>query len=206
MPRLIPTRRSRQRAGSPTRGVAAGAKVVLHVGCGPPDPAKVHERFRGPGWHELRFDIDPEVEPDILGTIVDMRGVESASVDAVYSSHNLEHVRAHEAPVVLAEFFRVLRPGGELLVTMPDLQTVAKFVASGHLEEPCYESRMGPVTPLDILYGFGPSIARGNDFMAHRTGYTARTLTHRLRETGFVSIDVKRGADKALWGSARRPG
>ena len=43
--------------GSGTEG--GGVRIVLHVGCGPYNPAKLHKTFHGPGWRELRLDIDP---------------------------------------------------------------------------------------------------------------------------------------------------
>ena len=36
--------------------------------------------------------------------MTDMSMVDSAAVDAVWSSHNLEHLYAHEVPVALGEF------------------------------------------------------------------------------------------------------
>lgn len=195
----------RRRTGMPKR-LPADKQILLHVGCGPWDPNLIPEQFSGPGWHELRYDLNPDVRPDIVGNIVDMSAVPSESVDAVYSSHNLEHVYAHEALLVLQEFLRVLRPGGEVLVTMPDLQQLAKLIASGKLEDPFWEGMEGPITPLDVIYGKGSWIAEGNEFMAHRTGYTARTLERKLRLTGFERVDVRATKeDIALWASARRP-
>jgi predicted SAM-dependent methyltransferase len=40
-----------------------------------------------------------------------MKAVASESVDAIFSSHNIEHLYPHEVPVALAEFIRVLKPG-----------------------------------------------------------------------------------------------
>lgn len=180
-------------------------KVVLHVGCGPYNPESLHPRFRGEEWREVRLDIDPGVKPDIVASIVDMSGVASASVDAVWSSHNLEHVRAHEVPLVLRGFLRVLRPGGEILITMPDLRQAAKLIAAGKLEDTAYVSPAGPIAPLDILYGHRASIQGGNDFMGHRTGFTAKTLTQKLEQAGFVDIDVTARKDFSLWASARKP-
>ena len=195
----------KRRAGMP-KGLPEDKQILLHVGCGMWDPDAVPEQFRGPDWHELRYDIDPDVRPDIVGSIVDMVGVPSESVDAVYSSHNLEHVFAHEAVRVFQEFLRVLRPGGEVLVTMPDLQQVAALIASDKLEDPFYKGPCGALTPLDVVYGKGDWIAEGNVFMAHRTGYTARTLDRKLRKTGFCDVTVTRTKrDIALWASARRP-
>ncbi|WP_225030445.1 class I SAM-dependent methyltransferase [Xinfangfangia pollutisoli] len=180
---------------------------LLHVGCGAAHPDKVPAAFFPRGaWQEIRLDIDPSVAPDILASITDMAVVPDASVDAVWSAHNLEHLRAHEVPRALAEFLRVLRPGGFLLVTMPDLQQVAALVAEGRLEDPAYVSALGPIAALDMLYGFRPAIASGNDFMAHRTGFTAQSLTDHLTRAGFAEIRVQRDGGFALWASAQRPG
>lgn len=63
-------------------------------------------------WTENRLDIDPAVQPDVTGTMTDMASVASASVDAVFSSHNIEHLYPYEVPPSLAEFRRVLRDDG----------------------------------------------------------------------------------------------
>lgn len=180
--------------------------MVLHVGCGPPNPEGVHERFRGPDWREVRLDIDPSVQPDILGSIVSMPDVPAEAVDAVWSSHNLEHVYAHEVPVVLREFYRVLRPKGVVLVAVPDLLHVAKSIAKGGLEETLYMSAAGPIAPLDMVYGHRASIQSGNEFMAHRTGFTARTLSTKLEQAGFAEVAVITPGDRALWGTGRKRG
>ena len=151
---------------SATPIAAVQTRQVLHVGCGAADPAKLPAAFFPQGlWSELRLDIDPKVSPDIVGSITDMSVVASGSVDAVWSAHNLEHLRAHEVPLALAEFRRVLRPMGFALVTMPDLQQVAALVAEGNLEGTAYISALGPIAALDMLYGFRPSVAGGTDFM-----------------------------------------
>lgn len=179
-------------------------KVVLHVGCGRPHADSLHPRFRGDEWQELRLDIDPDVKPDIVASIVDMSNVKAASVDAIWSSHNLEHVYAHEVPVVLRGFFRVLRPGGEALIATPDLQAVGKFISSGKLEDPVFTSPAGPISALDMVFGHRDSVRAGNDFMAHRTGFSARTLAQKLRDAGFGDVDV-RSKDLALWAEGRKP-
>ena len=180
-------------------------RLVLHVGCGPRHSLSLHERFRGPAWHEIRLDVDPGVEPDVVASIADMHPVPSGAVDAVWSSHNIEHVFAHEVPTVMGEFLRVLKPGGELLVTTPDLQGIGAALARGRLEEPLYKSTAGAVSALDILYGFGEEIATGREYMAHRTGFTAATLARRLSRAGFVDVQISRDDTYALWASARRP-
>jgi len=44
--------------------------------------------------------------------MLDMPAVADGSVDAIYSSHNIEHLYPDEIPVALKEFLRVLKPEG----------------------------------------------------------------------------------------------
>ena len=108
----------------------------LHVGCGHNKKDRTTRVFSGNDWQEVRFDIDESVGPDLIGTILDMETVDTASVDAVYSSHNIEHVYPHEVPLALNEFYRVLKPSGYLVVTCPNLQAVCEFVSQDKLTEP----------------------------------------------------------------------
>lgn len=50
---------------------------------------------------------------------------DTASVDAIYTSHMVEHLDRLEARSFLAECRRVLRPGGVLRVAVPDLRNAA---------------------------------------------------------------------------------
>jgi len=184
---------------------AGTVRTVLHVGCGPANPAKLHPVFRGPRWKEVRLDLNPAVKPDVVASITDMAPVADASVDAVWSSHNIEHLYAHEVPLALAEFRRVVKPGGFVVITTPDLQAVARLIAEDRLDEPAYTAPAGPITPLDILFGFGRSLAQGNHYMAHRTGFTATTLRRALEEAGFQNIMVKPDSSYSLWARATVP-
>jgi predicted SAM-dependent methyltransferase len=184
----------------------AAQKTVLNVGCGYPLRQKLHRHFHGPEWREIRLDLDPAVQPDIVCSITEMSPVPSSSVDAVWSSHNLEHLQRHEVPLALVEFIRVLKPRGFLFLTLPDLRQVAQLVVEDRLEDEAYTSPSGPITALDMIFGHTASLARGNPFMAHRTGFTARTLHKVLAEAGFVDIMVRQGNSFDLWATAYRPG
>lgn len=200
------SRRRQQPASSELRiDAPPGVKLVLHVGCGRRNEQALHERFRGPEWAELRLDVDPGVEPDIVASITDMSPVAEGSVDALYSHHNIEHVYAHEVELVMREFFRVLRPGGEVLIGTPDLQNVARTIASGRLEDTLYRSGAGPISALDVVYGLRSDVAGGREYMAHRTGFTRGTLARKLGAAGFVDIEVTRAVPFALWARARKP-
>jgi predicted SAM-dependent methyltransferase len=163
-------------------------KTFLHVGCGPKSKNSTTKGFASEQWQELRFDIDESVNPDIVGTMTDMSQVKDASVDALFSSHNIEHLYPHEVPVALAEFKRVLKPGGFVIITCPDLQSVCALVAEDKLTDEAYLSPAGPIAPIDILYGHRPAMANGNVFMAHRCGFTKKVLTGSLQAAGFDMV------------------
>lgn len=178
---------------------------VLHVGCGQKRKADLPVGFRGHDWAEIRLDIDPTVKPDILGTITDLSGISTASVDAVFSSHNIEHIYLHEVPVALGEFRRVLTDDGFLVITCPDLKSIAARVATADLTEPAYISQSGPITPLDMIYGHGAAIAAGHHYMAHRCGFTQDSLIRSLASAGFASIAaIERAQRYVLWAVASK--
>ena len=161
-------------------------KTLLHVGCGQKQKDQTTQGFNTSAWSELRIDIDPAVRPDLIGTMTNMHAVETNSVDAVFSSHNIEHLYPHEVPVALAEFFRVLKPNGFVVMTCPDLQSVCELVAQDKLTDAAYTSAAGPIAPLDILYGHRPAMAKGNLYMAHRCGFTQKVLASTMQSAGFV--------------------
>jgi predicted SAM-dependent methyltransferase len=162
--------------------------TLLHIGCGPKRKDKTTKGFNTPNWTEIRLDIDPSVSPDVTGTMTDMSAVASESVDAIFSSHNIEHLYPHEVPVALQEFLRVLRPEGFAVITCPDLQSVCALVADDKLTDAAYTSPAGPISPLDILYGHRPQMAEGNLYMAHRCGFTQKVLDGTLRSCGFQTV------------------
>jgi SAM-dependent methyltransferase len=172
--------------------VERGDSEVLHVGCGVYAHGKLPPVFQDPGWKEIRLDIDPDVIPDYIASITDMRVISDARVDAVYSSHNIEHLYPHEVQLALREMCRVLKPPGFAFIKVPDLQEVARHVADGRLDDTLYLSPMGPIAALDILFGHRPSLEGGNAFMAHRTGFTDGTLGAALINAGFAAALVQR--------------
>lgn len=172
----------------------------LHVGCGRARREEVAPGFRSTDWQEVRLDIDPAVAPDIVGSMLEMSSVPDGSFEGLFSSHNLEHLYPHEVPIALAEFRRVLKPDGIAVITCPDLQSVARLIADDRLDEPAYLSPAGPIAPMDIVYGHRPQLASGNLYMAHRGGFTLKTIVQAVREAGFRSVAGRRREDRLdLW-------
>lgn len=174
-------------------------KLLLHVGCGQLDIRFLPSYFQR-GWKEIRFDIDPEAAPDIVGNMLDMKDVADKSVDAVFSSHNIEHLYPHEVGIALKEFLRVLKPEGMLVLTCPDLQSVAKLVADDKLDDTAYMAPAGPIAPHDMLYGYRQELTKGNYYMAHRTGFTLTTLLVAVKGAGFACVSgIRKEASFELW-------
>ncbi|MBB3102462.1 class I SAM-dependent methyltransferase [Azomonas macrocytogenes] len=180
-----------------------GEKTLLNIGCGTVGPERLPECFKSSSWREIRLDIDKRVKPDVVASFIDMKTVNDATIDAVWSSHNLEHLESFEVPKALAEIHRVLKPGGFALITLPDLERIAQLIVDGQLETVLYTSPAGPITPLDMLFGHQVSISRGNHYMAHRTGFTAERLGNQLTKAGFEEVRVMSGKSFDLWTVAR---
>ncbi|GEP01791.1 class I SAM-dependent methyltransferase [Methylobacterium haplocladii] len=182
-------------------------KRVLNTGSGPYNPAKLHRAFATSDWQEIRLDIDARVEPDHVGSVTNMRSfAPDASFDAIWSSHNVEHLHTHEVDTAFREFGRVLQPNGFALITCPDLDAIVRLIADGKMHDVIYTSPAGPITPFDMLYGHSASIAAGFGYMAHNTGYTAERLGRVALAAGFGEVRVKRGRFLDLWALALMPG
>lgn len=140
------------------------------------------------------MDIDPRCKPDIVASMTDMG--EIGPYDALYCSHTLEHLYPHDVPVALAEFRRVLKPDGAMVLFVPDLEGVSAT------EEVVYESPCGPITGMDMIYGKASYLAE-SPFMAHHTGFVAETLEAALTAAGFTGVSVLRIPERNLMGSGR---
>ena len=163
-------------------------RKFLHVGCGPQSKESTTAGFNTDEWTEIRFDIDKSVTPDLVGTMTDMGLVKDGEVDAIFSSHNIEHLYPHEVSPALHEFLRVLRPGGFAVITCPDLKSISALIVEDKLTDSAYSSPAGDIAPIDVLYGWRKSLAKGNLYMAHRCGFTEKVLRAELKMAGFKSV------------------
>jgi hypothetical protein len=168
-------------AAAPVRG------RVLCVGSAPTGgETGLPACFQGDDWQE--------VQPEVPGGPLDVGRLADESLDAVYAAHHFEHLYAHEVEQGLADILRVLKPTGFLLVTCPDLQAAAQQIASDKLTEAVYQSPAGPITPLDILYGFRPALAKGELQRTHKCGFTETALLGTLQQAGFATVATIRHA------------
>lgn len=86
--------------------------IRLNVGCG---------EFSAPGWLNIDTWAMPPVKPDVRASALAIP-LADASCVAIYAGHVMEHLTLAEVPKALAEFRRVLVPGGKLLIVGPDIE------------------------------------------------------------------------------------
>jgi hypothetical protein len=170
----------------------SGKKKVLHVGCGAIDGGRLHRSFKNDAWQEIRVDSDSSMKPDLVAGMTKFPEVPDNSMDAIWSSHQIERVYDFETVQMLTEFLRVLKPGGYVFLGTTDMQKVAEFIAKGNMNKRLYQSPSGPITPNDVLYGYGKSLEAGELHKAHKTGYTAFSLRDKLLEAGFNNLKIQR--------------
>ena len=173
---------------------------VLNAGSGASTGGQLPPFFSPGLWEEVRLDVDPAMRPDIIASLSDMRrAVPDASFDALYSSHAVEHLYAHEVIPAFREFRRVIKPDGFALITCPDLLAISRFILQHGAEAVAYSSPAGPIRPIDMLYGHARSIGEGRVAMAHRTGFTAARLARVAIESGFREVRAAEGRYFDLW-------
>lgn len=174
-----------------TPEAAAKPLRVLHVGCG---SAPLPDFFAEIGdVIETRLDANPEVKPDIVASMTDLGDI--GPFDRIFSSHCLEHLNPDDVMKALGEFLRVLRPGGQVLVFVPDLEDIKPTF------ETVYEAPCGPVTGHDMFYGH-LVMSRTNPYMRHLTAFVSDTLKGALTQAGFRGVEVRRIPVFQLLGAA----
>ncbi|GAA3349887.1 class I SAM-dependent methyltransferase [Amorphoplanes nipponensis] len=101
---------------------ARGNGPVADIGCG---PGRITAHLHGLGLDAFGIDLSPAMidvarqdHPGLRFEVGSMTGLElaDASVTGMLAWFSLIHVPDDEVPTVLAEFSRVLRPGGVLLL------------------------------------------------------------------------------------------
>jgi len=148
------------------------------------------------GWQHDLLDSDPAGNPDIVCDARDMVNLPAGKYDSVYCSHNLEHYYRHDAYKVLSGFLHVLREDGFAFIRVPDMEELMKIVTGNNLDidDFLYDSPAGPITVRDVIYGYGKEIeTSGNDFYAHKNGFTKKSLTAILKEAGFAHVFTQVG-------------
>ncbi len=136
------------------------------------------------GWEHLDIHPYPHVEY-VCDIAHEKLPFEDNSVDYIRASHVLEHIHPDRLGFVLGEFLRVLKPGGRVEISVPDMEELCKQLLSGNYKA------------LEGIYGIP---IQGTP---HLTGFTSELLKDKLRDAGFVRVVVRK--ENGLTATAFKP-
>jgi predicted SAM-dependent methyltransferase len=142
--------------------------MKLHLGCG---------KRNLPGF--VHIDIADFPHIDYRAEVNFLPFIEDQTVDEIYSSHTFEYFDRLEAPQVLSEWQRVLKPGGRLYLTVPNIDSLIQiYVKSGELND-----IIGPLFGRWLNAGDSPAIF-------HKTVWNEKDLRVMLLENNFSDVKV----------------
>lgn len=121
--------------------------------------------------------VDLQGDPDIRADVREIP-LATGSVDEIMAIHLFEHLPRWDTERTLAEWHRVLRPGGKLVLELPDLIKCCQNILSGR------EDRAG-------LWGLYGDPVYGDELMCHRWGWSGEALATELRLAGFRKVKIK---------------
>lgn len=113
----------------------------------------------------------------------------SESVEVIYTSHMMEHLDRHQACNFLAEARRVLKSGGVIRVSVPDLQVLVDQY-NHHKDADHMIESMGTCidNPRTLLQRLKCVIVGSRH---HSWMYDGKSLCKKLLENGFVDAQVQ---------------
>ena len=149
--------------------------LKLHIGCG--DDIK-------PGFINID-EFNPRAEQQI--PLQDINYPQN-TVDLIEGNMVLEHLPLHDAREFLCKAFQMLKPGGRLILEIPDLNKVCQLILVfaddlEYLEKGAFGLRG--------LFGEPKLQMTIGDY--HKWGYTPATMKTLLRQAGFNSITISDG-------------
>lgn len=128
-------------------------------------------------WRYFRIDITHPSEGDL---------VRLGKFDLVRMQHVFEHFPPEEGLLVLHNIARLLKPGGYLLISTPDLRKCISLYQSGKISEhfEWAHKRIRPGSPDSFYFSVYSHSLR---FEKHEWCYDAEGLKFQLEESGHFS-------------------
>ena len=128
---------------------------------------------RKQGW--INVDVQSRWSPDVVADWNNLSIFEDGSVDMVVSHHSLEHVGCGEGDGFIKEAHRVLKPGGNLLVFVPDLRALAERWLSRQIDDYIF---------FVNIYG----AYMGNESDRHKWAYSRESLRETMAKMPWSRI------------------
>ncbi|MEW6600678.1 MAG: glycosyltransferase [Nitrospirota bacterium] len=161
--------KSRSLSGGQDRRVK-GKGLKLHLGCG---------EISVPGF--INVDIDPKLPAvDMVDDISRLERFRENSAAVIYACHILEHFANDEVLPVLRRWHEVLEPGGEIRISVPDIDRIVEIYSKNnkHFLTP-------PNTPwIGLIYG-----GQTDPYDFHKTGFNFTYLKYLMEQAGFTDIE-----------------
>lgn len=104
--------------------------------------------------------------------------------DVACAIHVIEHFYEWDAPVVLKEWQRVLKPGGTLILELPCMDKVLRYISR------CLTEGVD-INLAFSWWAFWGSPKHKSAPMCHKWGYTEQMMIDLLARVGFVNIQVE---------------
>lgn len=125
------------------------------------------------------FNIQPGEHVDHVGDAQDLSCFADETFDEIYASHILEHFDFNGSlPAVLKHWYRVLKPGGKMYISVPNLEVLCRFFAMK--DEFTFKQRL---MLMHMMFGGHSS---NHDY--HYTGFDFDILAHFLANAGFTRM------------------
>lgn len=144
-------------------GVKKRKKKIIDLGCG-------ENKYKSDEGEVIGCDIREEVKPDYR---IDLHILpfETNQFDIVYSSHTLEHFGRDEVESVLDEWVRILKPGGEFRLVIPNIAWAAEQIVAGNMS----------FDVLNVLYG-----QQEYKTNFHKMGFIPQMIEDMFRARGLT--------------------
>ena len=122
-------------------------------------------------------------KPDVVADIRDLKNIKTGIADEILAVHVIEHFYYWEVVAILKRWYRILKPGGKLVLECPNLLFACQML----LSDPKKRSSPGKDGQMSMwsLYG-DPSWK--DPLMCHKWAYTPQSLKAVMGEAGFINL------------------